>query len=111
MFVVFNFRRKEGLRKFPELRYSQMDNRKRKYLSENLSISRMHLLYLEKYELQVKEAGDKPQVKEWLYRKIFRPWSHYVWNLAANRQSNDDGRGFGRSCGHTARVQNGYRSV
>ena len=40
-----------------------------------------------------------------------RPWSHYVWNLAANRQSNDDCRGFGRSCGHTACVQNGYRSI
>ena len=51
--------------------YSQTDNRKRRYLSENLSISRMYLLYLEKHEPQVKDSGDKPQVKEWLYRKIF----------------------------------------
>ena len=51
--------------------YYQTDNRKRRYLSENLSISRMYLLYLEKHEPQVKDSGDKPQVKEWLYRKIF----------------------------------------
>ena len=31
----------------------------------------MYLLYLEKHEPQVKDSGDKPQVKEWLYRKIF----------------------------------------
>ena len=40
-----------------------------------------------------------------------RPRSHYVWNLAANHQSNDNGRGFGRSCGHTEHVQNGYHSI
>ena len=31
----------------------------------------MHKLYIEKYEPQVKETGAKPEVKEWLYRKIF----------------------------------------
>ena len=31
----------------------------------------MYLLYLEKYEPQVNESGVKPEVKEWLYRKIF----------------------------------------
>ena len=30
----------------------------------------MHRLYLEKYEPELGE-GEKPQVKEWLYRKIF----------------------------------------
>ena len=31
----------------------------------------MYLLYLEKHEPEVKDSGDKPQMKEWLYRKIF----------------------------------------
>ena len=53
-----------------ESHYSRSDNRKRKYLPENLSIARMHRLYLEKYEPDLAES-EKPQVKEWLYRKIF----------------------------------------
>jgi len=62
---------REHIKSFPQRKshYSQKDNRKRKYLSENLSISRMHDLYLEKYEPQVSETAAKPQVKEWLYRK------------------------------------------
>lgn len=31
----------------------------------------MYLMYLEKYESQASSSGAKPQVKEWLYRKIF----------------------------------------
>ena len=31
----------------------------------------MYQLYLEKYEPQARAVGAKPQVKEWLYRKIF----------------------------------------
>jgi len=64
---------REHIKSFPQRKshYSQKDNRKRKYLSENLSISRMYDLYLEKYEPQVSETAAKPQVKEWLYRKIF----------------------------------------
>ena len=31
----------------------------------------MYLLFQEKYEPQVRESGYKPEVKEWLYRKIF----------------------------------------
>ena len=47
--------------------YSRCDNSKREYLPENLSISRMYALYLQKYEPDVNEH----QVKEWIYRKIF----------------------------------------
>ena len=64
---------REHIKTFPRRKshYSRSDNRKREYLDENLSISRMYLLYLEKHEPQVKETGAKPEVKEWLYRKIF----------------------------------------
>lgn len=31
----------------------------------------MYRMYLDKHEPQVKESGAKPQVREWLYRKIF----------------------------------------
>ena len=64
---------REHIESFPcrKSQYSQTVNRKRRYLSQNQSISRMYLLYLEKHEPQVKDSGDKPQVKEWLYRKIF----------------------------------------
>ena len=48
--------------------YSQSSNRHREYLPEGLSIAEMHRLYLTKHK---PEAGDKPVVKEWLYRKIF----------------------------------------
>ena len=63
---------REHIKTFPRRKshYSRADNRKREYLNEGLSISRMYLLYLEKYEPQVKETGAKPEV-EWLYRKIF----------------------------------------
>jgi len=64
---------KEHIKSFPEWKshHSQKDNRKRRYLSENLSTSQMYHLYLSKYEPQVSETGVKPQVKEWLYWKIF----------------------------------------
>ena len=51
-----------------ESHYSRNDNRKRKYLADGLSIARMYRLYLEKYEPNIE---GRPQVKEWLYRKIF----------------------------------------
>ena len=64
---------REHIKSFPHRKshYSQKDNRKRKYLSENLSIARMYDLYLKRYEPEVSETAAKPQVKEWLYRKIF----------------------------------------
>lgn len=31
----------------------------------------MYRLYLDKHEPQIKESSAKPQVKEWLYQKIF----------------------------------------
>ena len=64
---------REHIRSFPKRtsHYSRSDNSKRAYLAENLSISRMYRLYLDKHEPQIKESGAKPQVKEWLYRKIF----------------------------------------
>ena len=66
---VVKERIREHIKSFPKRtsHYSRNDNRKRAYLSENLSISRMYRLYLDKYEPEVK--GSK--VKEWLYRKIF----------------------------------------
>ncbi len=59
---------REHIDSFPRRKshYSRSSNRKREYLDEGLSISRMYLLYLEKYEPQVKETGGKPEVKEWL---------------------------------------------
>ena len=64
---------REHIETFPRRKshYSRADNRKREYLNEGLSISRMYLMYLEKYESQASSSGAKPQVKEWLYRKIF----------------------------------------
>lgn len=64
---------REHIQTFPrrQSHYSRSSNQKREYLDEGLSISRMYLLYQEKYEPQVKESGAKPEVKEWLYRKIF----------------------------------------
>ena len=53
-----------------ESHYSRSSNRKRKYLSEGLSIARMYRQYLEKYEPNVSN-GEQHQVKEYLYRKIF----------------------------------------
>ena len=61
---------REHIKLFPRRKshYSRSSNRKREYLDEGLSISRMYRLYLEKHE---PEAGTNPQAKEWLYRKIF----------------------------------------
>lgn len=65
---------REHIESFParETHYSRQDNRKCKYLPETLSIARMHRLFLGKYQPEVNlEDGDKPEVKEWLFRKIF----------------------------------------
>ena len=63
---------REHINSFPsqESHYSRSSNRKRKYLPEGLSIARMYRQYLEKYEPSLSN-GEKPQVKEYLYRKIF----------------------------------------
>lgn len=64
---------REHITSFPcrESHYSRHDNRQRKYLPDGLSIARMYRLYLEKYEPDLEEREGQPQVKEWLYRKIF----------------------------------------
>ena len=64
---------REHIESFPsrESHYSRQDNMKRRYLPESLSIARMYRLFLEKYEPEIEEDGEKPRVKEWLYRKIF----------------------------------------
>ena len=64
---------REHIKKFPRRKshYSRSDKKKREYLNDGLSIARMYQLYLEKYEPQVQEVQAKPEVKEWLYRKIF----------------------------------------
>ena len=69
---------REHISSFPsqESHYSRHDNKKRRYLPETLSIARMHRLYLEKYEPELDE-GEKPHVKEWLYRKIFNEEFNY----------------------------------
>ena len=61
---------REHISSFPsqESHYSRSNNRSRLYLPENLSIARMYRLYIQKYE---PDASETPQVKEWLYRKIF----------------------------------------
>ena len=63
---------REHISSFPsqESHYSRHNNKRRKYLPANLSIARMHRLYLEQYEPNL-DKGEKPLVKEWLYRKIF----------------------------------------
>ena len=63
---------REHIKKFPRRKshYSRSD-KKREYLNDGLSIARMYQLYLEKYEPQVQEVQAKPEVEEWLYRKIF----------------------------------------
>ena len=57
---------REHIKLFPRRKshYSRSSNRKREYLDEGLSISRMYRLYLEKHE---PGAGATPQAKEWLY--------------------------------------------
>ena len=69
---------REHISFFPsrESHYSCHDNKKRKYLPETLSIVRMHRQHLEKHELELAE-GEKPQVKEWLYRTIFNEEFNY----------------------------------
>ena len=64
---------REHIKSFPhrQSHYSRASNSKRAYLDEGLSISRMYLMYLEKYEPQIEGTETKPEVKEWLYRKIF----------------------------------------
>lgn len=55
---------REHIRSMPRRKshYSRNSNRRKEYLSEGLSIARMHQMYLEKYEPQVKEAGTEPKV-------------------------------------------------
>jgi len=69
---------REHISSFPsqESYYLHHDNKKRRYLPETLSIARMHRLYLEKYEPEL-DKGEKPYVKEWLYRKIFNEEFNY----------------------------------
>ena len=65
---------REHIESFParESHYSRQDNLKHRYLPESVSIARMYCLFLEKYEPEVNEEdGEKPCVKEWLYRNIF----------------------------------------
>ena len=64
---------REHIKSFPcrKSHYSRTDNKKKRYLPENLSIARMHQMYVSKFEPGVRESGSQPQVKEWLYRKIF----------------------------------------
>ena len=63
---------REHILSFPsqESHYSRSSNKKRKYLPEGLSIARMYRQYLKKYESGL-QSGENPQVKEYLYRKIF----------------------------------------
>lgn len=46
-----------------ESHHSRTSNRKREYLSEGLSIARMHQMYLDKYEPGAKQTGAAPQVR------------------------------------------------
>ena len=63
---------RQHISSFPsrESHYSRQSNKNRKYLPDGLSIARMYQLYLEKHEPDIQD-GEKPKVKEWLYRKIF----------------------------------------
>jgi len=63
---------RQHISSFPsrESYYSRQSNKDRKYLPEGLSIACMHRFYLEKHEPDLQD-GEKPKVKEWLYRKIF----------------------------------------
>ena len=65
----------DHIQSFPrqQTHYPQSSNRHREYLPEGLSIAEMHRLCLTKHK---PEAGDKPVVKEWLYRKIFNEESN-----------------------------------
>jgi len=55
---------KQHIESFPKYRshYSRQDNPNRKYLSPELSITKMYAMY--------KASAEKP-VSEWVYRKIF----------------------------------------
>lgn len=62
---------REHILSFPsqESHYSRSNNKMRRYLPEGLSIAQM---YVEKYEYDPGNSnGKQPQVKEYLYRKIF----------------------------------------
>ena len=61
---------RQHIKLFPrrQSHYSRSSNLKRDYLDEGLSISRMYQLYLKKYQT---DTCAKPEVNEWLYRKIF----------------------------------------
>ena len=63
---------RQHISSFPsrESHYSRQSNKNCKYLPNGLSIARMYRLYLEKHEPDIQD-GEKPKVKEWLYRKIF----------------------------------------
>ena len=55
-----------------ESHYSRSNNKMRKYLPEGLSIAQKYQQYVEKYEYDPGNSnGEQPQVKEYLYRKIF----------------------------------------
>ena len=49
-----------------ESHYSRSDNPDRKYLSPDLSVSKMHYLYKEKCDTEVRRS-----VSDWVYRKVF----------------------------------------
>lgn len=55
---------REHIRSMPRQKshYSRNSNRRKEYLSEGLSIARMHQMYLEKYEPQAKALGTEPKV-------------------------------------------------
>ena len=65
---------REHILSFPsqESHYSRSNNKMRKYSPEGLSIAQMYRQYVEKYEYDPGNSnGKQPQVKEYLYRKIF----------------------------------------
>ena len=69
---------KECIESFPvyESHYSRNDNSNRRYLSPDLTISKMYSLYRE----QCTEKGRRP-VSDWVYRKVFNE----QYNLAFGR--------------------------
>ena len=69
---------KEHIRSFPKYKshYSRASNPHRQYLSPDLSITKMHVLYVDVCSTQGKHA-----VSEWVYRKIFNE----TFNLSFGR--------------------------
>ena len=59
---------KQHIASFPQYvsHYSRTDNPNRKYLSPDLTVSKMHSMYKEKCANDGKEP-----VSDWLYRKVF----------------------------------------